>query len=89
MSHGAWAWDLLRTRLERAGHRVVVLDLPGHGRRAHERARASIDGYARAVVDAMTLAGVSRAILVGGRTSGASSRSTSRAATSAASPTRR
>lgn len=65
MSHGAWAWDLVRPRLEAAGHRVVVVDLPGHGRRAHEHARASVDAYGRAVADAMTLAGVSRAVLVG------------------------
>jgi pimeloyl-ACP methyl ester carboxylesterase len=33
---------LLTKRLERAGHRVLAVDLPGHGRRAHERARASV-----------------------------------------------
>ena len=65
MSHGAWAWELVAPRLERAGHRVVALDLPGHGRRAHERGRASIDAYGRAVADAMMLNGVSRAVLVG------------------------
>jgi pimeloyl-ACP methyl ester carboxylesterase len=65
MSHGAWAWDLVRPRLEAAGHRVVVVDLPGHGRRAHEHARASVDAYGRAVADAMMLAGVSHAVLVG------------------------
>ena len=38
MSHGAWCWELLEPRLRRAGHRVLAVDLPGHGRRAHERA---------------------------------------------------
>jgi pimeloyl-ACP methyl ester carboxylesterase len=42
MSHGAWAWGLPTKRLERAGHRVLAVDLPRHGRRAHERARASV-----------------------------------------------
>jgi len=65
MSHGAWCWELLEPLLRRAGHRVLAADLPGHGRRAHERHRASVDGYARAVADAMTLEGVHDAILVG------------------------
>jgi pimeloyl-ACP methyl ester carboxylesterase len=65
MSHGAWSWQPLVRRLEASGHRVVAMDLPGHGRRAHERARASVDGYARAVADAMIQAGVARGIVVG------------------------
>ena len=65
MSHGGWAWDALRTRLERAGHRVAAPDLPGHGRRAHERARASVRAYARAAADAAIQAGFSRTIVVG------------------------
>jgi len=65
MSHGAWAWGSLTARLERAGHRVIAVDLPGHGRRAHERARASVDSYAAAVADAMMLAGVHDALVVG------------------------
>jgi pimeloyl-ACP methyl ester carboxylesterase len=65
MSHGAWAWDGLVRRLEKDGHRAIALDLPGHGRRAHERGRASVDAYARAVADAMIQAGVVRGIVVG------------------------
>ena len=65
MSHGGWAWRLLTARLERGGHRVIALDLPGHGRRAHERARASVGAYAAAVADAMMLAGAHDAIVVG------------------------
>ena len=34
--HGAWCWDEVAARLRAKGHRVVTLDLPGHGRRAAE-----------------------------------------------------
>jgi len=65
MSHGAWCWEHVEAPLRRAGHATLAVDLPGHGRRAHERARASVGGYARAVADAMMLAGFDRAIVVG------------------------
>jgi pimeloyl-ACP methyl ester carboxylesterase len=63
--HGAWCWEAVTGRLNARGHRVVALDLPGHGRRAGEHARASVATYARAVVDAMALEGISRGIVVG------------------------
>jgi len=65
MSHGAWAWEGLVRRLEKDGHRAIAVDLPGHGRRAHERGRASVEAYARAVADAMMQAAVARGIVVG------------------------
>jgi len=63
--HGAWCWEMVREKLSARGHRVVTLDLPGHGRRASEHARASVTNYARAVVDAMALEGISSGIVVG------------------------
>ena len=71
MSHGGFAWDLLTRRLQRDGHRVVAPDLPGHGRRAYERRRASLATYARAVADATIQAGFSRATIVGHSMGGA------------------
>jgi len=65
MSHGAWCWERLEPLLRRAGHRTLAVDLPGHGRRAHERARASVGAYARSVADDMMRAGVHDAIVVG------------------------
>ena len=63
--HGAWCWDEVAARLRAKGHRVVTLDLPGHGRRAAEVRFASVEAYGRAVADAMALEGISRGVLVG------------------------
>jgi pimeloyl-ACP methyl ester carboxylesterase len=63
--HGAWCWDEVAARLRAKGHRVVTLDLPGHGRHAAEVRRASVLAYGRAVADAMAQAGVSRGLVVG------------------------
>ena len=64
-AHGAWCWDLVREKLLARGHTVVAMDLPGHGRRAGEYARASVRAYADAVVNTMALGGVTRGIIVG------------------------
>ena len=64
-AHGAWCWDEVAERLEAKGHRVITLDLPGHGRRASEVRQASVATYAHAVADAMAREGISRGIVVG------------------------
>lgn len=71
VSHGAWCWELLAERLRGRGHRVIAPDLPGHGRRASEYPKASVANYARTVVEAMALEGISRAIVVGHSIAGA------------------
>jgi pimeloyl-ACP methyl ester carboxylesterase len=63
--HGAWCWDEVAALLRAKGHRVVTLDLPGHGRRAAEVASAGVEAYGRAVANAMALEGISRGIVVG------------------------
>jgi pimeloyl-ACP methyl ester carboxylesterase len=63
--HGAWCWEDVAARLAASGHRVVVPELPGHGRRAAEFRRAGAEAYGHAVAEAMAQAGVSRAVLVG------------------------
>lgn len=65
MSHGAWCWELVVPLLEGKGHRVLAVDLPGHGRRAHEWRRASVDTYAQSVASAMAAAGLTAAVVVG------------------------
>ena len=45
MSHGGWAWAPLAARLEHDGHRVITMDLPGHGRRAHEQILLSLSDH--------------------------------------------
>jgi pimeloyl-ACP methyl ester carboxylesterase len=65
MSHGAWCWEHVVPLLEHDGHRIVTVDLPGHGRRAAEWRRASVGAYASAAADAAMAAGLSRAVVVG------------------------
>lgn len=64
-SHGAWCWSEMVPRLQALGHRVVTLDLPGHGRRASEARRASVRSYAEAVADVMEREGIARGVVVG------------------------
>jgi pimeloyl-ACP methyl ester carboxylesterase len=45
--HGAWCWDRVAGPLREQGHRVVAIDLPGHG--ADERPFVDLQGDAAAV----------------------------------------
>jgi len=47
--HGAWCWDFVKPEMEKLGHELVAVELPGHGKRASEV--ATLEGYRNAVVD--------------------------------------
>jgi pimeloyl-ACP methyl ester carboxylesterase len=62
--HGSWCWQKVIGPLEEAGHRVVTIDLPGHGGdgvRARDITLESYVGCVTEVLDALE----ERAILVG------------------------
>ena len=51
--HGAWCWDKIAPLLERAGHRVAAIDLPGHGRDKTPVKDVTLAAYAARVVEAL------------------------------------
>lgn len=52
--HGAWCWDGVIARLHAAGHQATAIDLPAHGADPTPPSEATLDGYARAIIDAIT-----------------------------------
>lgn len=62
--HGAWCWDKVTPLLQRSGHEIVALDLPGHGEDRTPAAEVTLEGYTDRVVE--TLDSLSEpAVLVG------------------------
>ena len=62
--HGAWCWAAVARHLEAEGHRVIALDLPGHGEDRTPVADVTLGRYARRIAEVLeTLAG--EAVLVG------------------------
>jgi pimeloyl-ACP methyl ester carboxylesterase len=51
--HGGWCWDGVVSRLQRAGHRALAVDLPGRGADTRPAAALTLDDYAQHVVDAI------------------------------------
>ena len=66
--HGAWqapyVWNTVKTELENAGQKVVVVELPAHGDDSTSPALVSIDVYRDKVVDAINKI-TGKVILVG------------------------
>lgn len=48
---GGWCWEQLAPRIERAGHRVLTPDLPGHGNDPQPVAQHTLATYVDSVVD--------------------------------------
>ncbi|MEI9810253.1 MAG: alpha/beta fold hydrolase [Bacteroidota bacterium] len=66
--HGAWqapyVWNSVRANLEQTGHKVIVVELPGHGNDHTPAQNLSLDVYRDKVIEAMsTVQG--KVILVG------------------------
>jgi len=57
--HGAWCWELLQTELRRLGHRSFATDLP------IDRAGATVEDYAEAVLSSVADKAAADAYLVG------------------------
>ena len=51
--HAAWCWHKIIPRLERAGHDVVAVDLPGHGRQPRDPGQVTLAHYVDCIVAAL------------------------------------
>lgn len=51
--HGAWMWDKVVPLLQAKGHRVVTLDLPGHGEDRTLPAAVTLQAYVERVCEAI------------------------------------
>ncbi|MZQ81166.1 alpha/beta fold hydrolase [Paenibacillus sp. 5J-6] len=51
--HGAWCWEKIVPLLESAGHRVITIDLPGHGKDQTPISKVSLAVYTDRVVAAI------------------------------------
>ena len=64
--HGSWCWNKVLPRLEEAGHRVIAIDLPGHGGDGTSLRDVTLQSYVTCVTDVLDGLGPDeRAILVG------------------------
>jgi len=67
---GAWLWDRLVPLLEKGAAGVIAYDLPGHGKRAAQRAGVNMSAYINDVVSYIKKQDLSDLILVGHSMSG-------------------
>lgn len=52
-AHGAWSWRDTIPELEKLGHKVKAIDLPGHGSDPTHVNDVTLDMYADAIIDAL------------------------------------
>ena len=50
---GGWAWGHVASLLEKRGHSVVALDLPGHGKDKTPAPQVTFESYVKAVTDVL------------------------------------
>src|SRR5215469_3411612 len=62
--HGAWCWYKIMPLLQQAGHQVIALDLPGHGRDWTAPREVSLQRYVESVCNVLDAQAAS-VILVG------------------------
>ncbi|MBA4055005.1 MAG: alpha/beta hydrolase [Marivirga sp.] len=66
--HGAWqapyVWDVVRADLEKKGHKVVIVELPGHGKDQTPTHTLSLDVYRDKVIESISKAD-GKVVLVG------------------------
>jgi pimeloyl-ACP methyl ester carboxylesterase len=68
---GAWLWDRVIPLLQKNGAvNIIALDLPGHGKRADERADVNMSAYVNDVISCIKKKNLSDIILVGHSMSG-------------------
>ncbi|KQX48658.1 alpha/beta fold hydrolase [Paenibacillus sp. Root444D2] len=66
--HGAWCWEKIVPMLETAGHRVIAIDLPGHGEDQTPISEVSLDMYVNRVV--ATIDGLDQEVILVGHSMG-------------------
>ncbi len=68
---GAWLWDRVIPLIQKkGGSNMIALDLPGHGKRATERAGVNMNAYVDDVISCIKKKNLSDLILVGHSMSG-------------------
>lgn len=67
---GGWLWQKVVPILEQYGARAIAYDLPGHGKRAFERASLNMTAYIRDVAAYITKNELKELVLVGHSMSG-------------------
>lgn len=50
---GSWSWDLIQPTLEKAGHQVTTLDLPGSTGNQADIPQVTLESYVQTVTDAI------------------------------------